>query len=163
LNDLQNTGTSSRELAEALRLVLGFSRRHRWFALKAYVIARPLIAAHTRQALQTVWIGQRHSEAAIRARLPMLAKGAAPLLPGGLLISPDTLDCALFSSDDLARIVLAAIEEADEAVLAALSFASGPVQDDLAQMLSDQRAVLAAQRALLTDMLAAGAQSGTSH
>lgn len=163
MNDLQNTGTSSGELAEALRLVLGFSRRQRWFALKAYVNARAVIAAHTRQALQTVWIEQRRSEAAIRTRLLILAKGAAPLLPEGLLISPDTLDYALFSSDDLARIVLAAMEEADEAVLAALSSASGPVQDDLAQMLSDQRGVLAAQRALLTGLLAVGARSGTSH
>ncbi len=163
LNDLQNTGTSSGELTEALRLVLGFSRRHRWFALKAYVTARPAIAVRTRLALRTIWTRQLHNEAAIRTRLLMLPKRAAPLLPERLLITPAALDCALFSSDGLARIVLAATEEVDEAVLAALSLASGIIRDDLGQMLIDQRGILAAQRALITGMLAAGARSGTSH
>jgi hypothetical protein len=162
LNCLQNTGTSSGELAEALRLVLGFSRRHRWFALKAYVTARPVIAVRTRLALRAIWTQQLHNEAAIRTRLLMLPKRAAPLLPEGLLISPAALACAVFSSDGLARIVLAATEEVDEAVRAALSLASGTIQDDLGQMLIDQRGILAAQRALLTGMLAAGARSGTS-
>ncbi|MCX7326472.1 MAG: hypothetical protein NTZ14_19105 [Hyphomicrobiales bacterium] len=162
MNDLENTGTSSGELTEVLRSVLGFSRRHRWFALKAYVTMRPVIADRTRLALRAIWIRQLHNEAAIRTWLPMLPKRAAPLLPEGLLIAPDALDCALFSPDGLARIVLAATEEADEAVLAALSSASGIIQDDLSQMLIDQRGILAAQRALLTSMLAAGARSDTS-
>lgn len=159
----QDLGTSVDDLIEALRLALGYSIRHRRFALKAYIVARPVIAARTRMALRTTWTGQRHTEFAIRAQLLKLTDAARPLMPEGLMISPDTLDYALFSADDLVRIVLAAAEEADEAARAAQSLVSGHAQDGVSQILGHHRRILAAQRALLDRMLTTGAHSDAPH
>jgi hypothetical protein len=139
----EDSGTDIDDLAQALQLALGYSRRHRRFALKAFGTALPAIAARTRLMLQAAWAEQRRSEAAIRSKLLTFGQTVTPALPPGLMISPQELDYALFAPDALARIVLASAEEADAAARDAQSHVCGPAQDGLRQILRDHRAILA--------------------
>lgn len=159
----EDSGTRINDLAQALRLALGYSRRHRCFALGAFGTALAAIAARTRLTLQAAWAEQRRSEAAIRSKLLTLGHAAAPVLPPGLMISPQELDYALFAPDALAQIVLASAEEADAAARVAQSHVCGPAEDGLRQILKDHRAILATQRVLLNGLLATDALSDMPH